>query len=99
MRAFCGSVGQPLMTMLAFLVILLVLSAASGAVVLFVARRAPEGYEDEDGFQLGPMPPDLEMREAGAATAVRDDAGRGHADAVQITGSSAPEFEAPLEVC
>lgn len=86
------------MTMLVFLVILLVLSAASCAVVLFVARRAPEGYEDKDGFQLGPMPPDFGMREVGVATAARDEAGRDHVAAVQIAGSSAPKYEAPVEV-
>lgn len=86
------------MTMLASLVILLVLSAASCAVVLVVARHAPEGYEDEDGFQLGPNPPDLGRREVGAATAARDEAGRGHAAAVQNPDSSAPEYEALLEV-
>jgi len=86
------------MTMLAFLVILLVLIAASCALVLDVARRAPEGYEDEDGFQLGPMPPDLGMREVGAAAAVRDEAGRDHAGTRQVTGSSAPNYGASVAV-
>ena len=86
------------MTMLASLVILLVFSAASCAVVLFVARHAPEGCEDEDGFQFGPNPSDLGRREVGAATTARDEAGRGHAAAVQVPGSSAPEYEALLEV-
>ena len=84
--------------MLASLVILLVFSAASCAVVLFVARHTPEGYEDEDGFQFGPNPSDLGKHEVGAAAAARDEAGRGHAAAVQVPGPSAPEYEALLEV-
>jgi hypothetical protein len=38
------------MTLL-LIVLFLALLVAGGLVVLFVARRAPEGYEDEKGFQ------------------------------------------------
>lgn len=37
------------MTLL-LIVLFLALPVAGGLVVLFVARRAPEGYEDETGF-------------------------------------------------
>ena len=33
--------------------VLLVLVLGAGAVVFLAARRAPEGYEDEDGFHFG----------------------------------------------
>ena len=35
----------------------------AGAIVLIAARRAPEGYQDEDGFHLG------EQREPALASA------------------------------
>ena len=65
--------------MLASLIILLVLALAGGAAVALIlaVRRAPEGYEDAQGYHPGPTPADWESDETpgvmAAGSSARED--------------------------
>ncbi|HUJ44369.1 MAG TPA: hypothetical protein VLW52_12275 [Opitutaceae bacterium] len=87
--------------MLASLILLPGLALAGGTAVLLVrgVKRAPEGYEDEQGFHPGPMPPDPGRNEGRAMVAVGASADRGRAKSVRITTHAPREVGQPLKVC
>jgi hypothetical protein len=80
------------------IVLVLVLALASGAALLLAAKRAPEGYEDEEGFQLGPTPPGLGRDEVAAVKAAGAGAGQNRAHEVRIKGSAARKSGSPVKV-
>ena len=71
------------------MVVLLALLLAGGTAVFFAARRAPEGYEDEDGFHLG-----IERERAIAA----DDRGNGSLAVAYAPNRSVSESGTRLRV-
>jgi hypothetical protein len=71
------------------MVVLLALLLAGGTAVYFAARRAPEGYEDEDGFHLG-----IERERAIAA----DDRGTGSLAAAYAPNRNVGDVGARLRV-
>jgi hypothetical protein len=87
--------------MLAFLIILLVLALAGGAAVALIlaVRRAPEGYENAQGYHPGPTPADWESDETPGVVAADSSAGGDQTGGVRRKELAPQAVGSPLEVC